>query len=86
MSVKLIRLSQHARDRLARRGATEQEIVETIRTAAWQSAELERIECRKVFPYHGLWNNRRYTRKEVRPIFVEGHMEIVVITVYVYYA
>jgi len=81
---KPIRLSGHARQQLARRGATEAEIVQTIRSAVWQPAELGKQECRMDFPYNALWNGKRYSVKQVRPIFVEEEEEIVVITVYIF--
>ncbi len=82
---KPIRLSSHAKQQLAFRGATEQEIAEAIRTESWQPAELGRRECRKDFPFHTVWNQRYYSTKQVRPIFVDEADEIVVVTVYVYY-
>jgi hypothetical protein len=39
-----------------------------------------------VYPFHALWNGTRYETKEVRPIFVDEPEEIVVVTIYVYYA
>lgn len=39
MSEKPIRLSGHARQQLARRGATEEEVVQAIRSTTWQPAE-----------------------------------------------
>jgi hypothetical protein len=83
--MKPIRLSGHARDNLRYRGATEEEVKETICTAPWRPAELGRLECRKNFPYGREWNKKVYATKQVRPIFVEGADEIVVVTVYVYY-
>jgi len=84
-TTKPIRLSQHAREQLAYRGATEGEVVEAVRTAPWGPAELGQLECRKEFPYNRIWHNRSYQTKQVRPIFVEEAGEIVVVTVYVYY-
>lgn len=81
----IIRFSGHARDSMLRRGATEQEILDTIRTSPWRQAELGRLECRKDFAYEQDWNGRFYDTKQVRPIFVEEGNEIVVVTVYVYY-
>ena len=49
------------------------------------SAELGRLECRKDYPFHAVWNGVRYGTKQVRPIFVDESEEIVVVTVYVYY-
>lgn len=45
--MKPIRLSGHAKEQLFYRGVTEEEVVETITESTWQSAEMERLECRK---------------------------------------
>lgn len=37
------------------------------------------------FPLGSEWNGAFYETKQVRPIFVEEAVEIVVVTVYVYY-
>lgn len=83
--MKRIRLSGHAKEQLYFRGTTEEEITETIRTTPWQSAELGRLECRKDFIFENEWNKKYYKIKQVRPIFAEEEMEIVVITVYTYF-
>jgi hypothetical protein len=83
--VKPIRFSGHARERLEARGATRQEVIETIRTAPWGPAEGGRLECQKSLPYGREWNGKVYATKQVRPIFVEELNEILVVTVYVYY-
>jgi hypothetical protein len=82
---KPIRLSEHAKQQLQFRGATEQEVVQTIGTETWAPAELGRLECRKNFAFDSEWNKEYYTTKQVRPIFVEESDEIVVVTVYVSY-
>jgi hypothetical protein len=82
---KPIRLSGHARQQLAFRGTTEEEIVSAIRGDAWEAAEGGRLECRKDFVFGALWNGRHYAHKQVRPVFVEEPEEIIVVTVYVYY-
>lgn len=71
---------------MRQRGATEQEVMETIQTAAWKDAKQGRRECRKDFPYNREWNGTVYATKEVRPIFVAEAQEILVVTVYVYYS
>ena len=83
--MKPIRLSAHARERMEHRGATEQEVLEAIRTAGWVSAERARLECRKDFPFGRQWNGKLYVTKQVRAIFAEEAREILVVTVYVYY-
>ncbi len=82
---KPIRLSGHARLQLPFRGATEEEIIQAIRSENWSPAELGRLECRKDFPFGKEWNEKKYATKQVRPIFVEEDTEIVVVTVYTYY-
>ena len=67
------------------RGATEEEVVEAIRGETWEPAGKERWECREDFPFNAEWNGIFYETKQVRPIFVEEWMELVVVTVYVYY-
>ena len=83
--MKPIRLTKHAREYLTRRGFTEADVEEAIRTCPWQPSELGRLECRKDFPFNREWNGKRYATKQVRPIFVEEATEIVIVTVYTYY-
>ena len=83
--MKRIRLSAHAWGHISRRGFSEEEVYETIRTAPWEPGRRGRMECRKDFPYGRDWNGRIYGTKQVRPIFVEEDEEIVVVTVYTYY-
>ena len=83
--IKPIRLSEHARHQLSFRGATEQQVIEAIQTEKWDPAEFGRHECRKDFTFRSEWNKKYYDTKQVRPIFVEEHNEVIVVTVYVYY-
>ena len=83
--MKPIRLSRHARENMTFRGATEEEVVAAIRQAEWQLAERGRFDCRHEFTFGRDWNGHRYSSKQVRPVFVDEHTEIVVVTVYVYY-
>lgn len=82
---KPMRLSAHAQGYLVRRGFTEVEVYETIRTSPWQPAQRGRQEATKDSPYQALWNGTFYHTKRVRPIFVEDITEIVVVTVYTYF-
>ena len=83
--MKSIRFSGHAREQLGYRGVKEEEIVDAIQTTPWQTTELGRLECRKNFRFGQMWNGKYYATKQVRPIFVDGSEEIVVVTVYSYY-
>jgi hypothetical protein len=82
---KPIRLSAHAKIQRHIRGASEEEIIEAIKTEKWQKSELNKLECRKELSFNKTWNDKFYKTKQVRPIFVEEEKEIVVVTVYVYY-
>ena len=85
--MKTIRLSQHALDQARLRGATQDEIAETVRTVAWAQAKRGRFQARKTFafgrasPINGIF----YSSKTVDVIFADEADEIVVITVLVYY-
>ncbi len=83
--MKPIRLSQHARGYIQRRGFTMAEVEQAIRESRWNPAELNRLQCRKNFSFNSEWNGKHYATKEVRPVFAEHPDEIVVITVYTYY-
>ena len=85
MITKPIRLSFHATEQIRYRGTSQEEVIDAIRASKWTAAELDRMECRKDFRYNKSWNNKNYQGKQVRPVFVEGTNEIVVVTVYVYY-
>jgi hypothetical protein len=64
---KPIRLSGHARGQLFFRGGTEQDVVEAIRTAPWQPAELGRLESRRDFPFDAEWKRTRYATSVGKP-------------------
>ena len=83
--MKPIRLSVHAMGYIARRGFTVAEVEEAIRACPWQPKEMGRMECRKDFQFDQTWNGKRFATKQVRPIFVEEAVEIVVVTVYTYF-
>jgi hypothetical protein len=71
---------------MSRRGFTLAEVEDAIRTCPWRAAGQGRRECRKDFPFNQVWNGKNYAVKRVRPIFVEGPTEIVVVTVYTYFS
>lgn len=84
-TTKPIRLSAHARGYLTRRGFTEAEVDDAIRSMPWRSARNGRLETEKVFPYNSHWNGIFYKNKRVRPVFVDNPTEIVVVTVYTFF-
>lgn len=84
-AAKPIRLSAHDRGYLTRRGFTEAEVADKIRTMPWQNAKSGRLEAERVFAYNKFWNGTFYANKRVRPAFVDNPSEIVVVTVFTYF-
>ena len=77
----IVRLHEHAFDRLPMRGATEQEVVETVMDGSREPANLGRTLFRKEFPFDAEWRGRRYATKTVEAIAVDedGWLVITVI-------
>ena len=82
---KPIRLSEHARQEIRFRGATEPEVVQTIRQERWEPAERGRLQCHRDFSSGTKWNREHHTMRKIQPVFSERQNEIVVVTVYVDY-
>lgn len=82
---KPIRISGHARQQMAHRGASEDDVTMAIRSGNWGQAEGGRRDSRLDFPFNATWNGKHYATRQVRPVFVEEADAIVVVTVYVYY-
>jgi len=85
--MKPIRLSNHAAVRALQRGASLQEIVSCIRGEEWLHLSSCKYSARKTFSFHSLspLNGKRYNFKAVETIFADEKVEIVVVTVKVYY-
>lgn len=82
--MKEIYFTAHALANIPKRGFTQEEVIECIRTEIWTSAETGKLECRKDFVYNNEWNGKQYATKQVHPIFADEE-KIVDITVYTYY-
>jgi len=83
--MKPIRLTKHAREQAAERGATEAEVKEAVRKGAREPAKLGREVCRYHFTFGSTWQGKPYAVKQVAPVIKEEAREIVVITVYTFY-
>lgn len=82
---KQIILSNHARIKMADRGATEDEVKRTIKEGSSEPVRKGRLMFRKNFPFDSIWRKKHYSIKQVAPIVAEENDELVVITVYVYF-
>ncbi len=66
-------------------GATEDDVVEGIRTGEEVPAKRNRRGFRKNYQYNRLWGGKTYAIKQVLAIVVEEPDTIVVVTVYTFY-
>lgn len=82
---KPILFSQHAREQMAERGATEEEVIEAIRSGERVPAKRGRQGYRKNFQYDRLWGGHHYLTKQVLAIVAEETETLVVVTVYTFY-
>ena len=83
--MKCIRLTAHARLQCSERGATEEEVAQTVRNGTREPAKKGRMLCRYNFPFNKTWQGTTYPVKQVAPVICEEQDEIVVVTVYTYY-
>lgn len=82
---KHIRFTLHSLQRIAKRGTSEQEVIEAILNGIREPAKDNKIMCRLNIPYNDYWIETLYPIKQVAPVIVEEEREIVVITVYTFY-
>lgn len=78
-------LSRHAREKMADRGVSEVEVVETVRDGETVPAKRGRQAYRKNFRYDDLWDGRFYAIKQVSAIVADEFDSLVVVTVYAFY-
>lgn len=83
--MKPIRLSKHALEQCAERGATETEVIHAIEYGSREPAKHGREVFRYNFPFDRIWQGNRYSIKQVAPVIKEEAAEIVVITVYTFF-
>jgi len=84
--MKPISFTEHARQQMINRQATEQEVQQAILEAPWSPAEKGRLTCSMAFSFEAEHYGRYYRSKDVVPIFIEEEEEIVVITVYTFFS
>ena len=82
---KPISFSRHALQQMVERGATEDEVLEAVRSGEQVPVKRGRLGYRKNFKYERLWGSRYYPIKQVLVIIVEESETLVVVTVYTFY-
>jgi ABC-type proline/glycine betaine transport system substrate-binding protein len=81
----IIKIHPHARTRMQERGASEDEVIETIKTGEKFPAKFGRIGFRRNFNFEGMWRGKKYNTKQVEAYAVKENDDFVVITVIVKY-
>jgi len=80
-----IRLHPHALERLVERGATEDEVINTVAGGERFPAKYGRTGFRRNFPFNGVWNGRTYATKQLEAYAVfeaDGWLVLTVVTKY----
>ncbi|MBI4802790.1 MAG: DUF4258 domain-containing protein [Elusimicrobia bacterium] len=83
--MKNIAFSNHAKDQMVERGASAQEVIESIHKGDRFLAKHSRIAYRHNFQYNSRWGKNFYRIKQVMPVTKEEAKEIIVVTVYTFY-
>ena len=80
-----VTLHPHARTRLAERGASESEVIETVRKGEQFSAKFGRTGFRRNFAFNGVWRGHSYATKQVEAFAVEENGWLVITVIVRYY-
>jgi len=73
----------HALERMKERGATPEEVKDTILNGEKFPAKFERSAFRGNFVYNNYWNGTFYNNKQIEAIAVEENYKWIVITIIV---
>jgi len=82
---KKVKIIDHALERATQRGASADEVKETIRSGQSSKAKYDRITFTRVFEYDDYWKGSFYRQKMVKVICVEENETFVAITVKVFF-
>lgn len=76
-------IDPHARERIAERGTTEDEVTATVEGGESFPAKFGRSGFRRNFAFGDIWRGRRYSTKQVEVFAIEEDGRWVVVTVIV---
>jgi len=85
MNSKKIIISNHAKIKMADRGAFKDEVIRAITEGSSEPAREGRLLFGKNVAFDGTWRGKKYKTKQVAPVIKYEDDEIIVVTVYVYY-
>ena len=81
----MVRLHQHAKERLIERGATENEGIATIKEGETFPVKYGRTGFRRNFSFNGKWREKQYATKQIEAYAVREGNDWLVITVIIRY-
>lgn len=80
-----ITIHPHAAQRAIERGATENEIIETVKNGEQFPAKFDRTGFRTNFLFNDTWNKKQYATKQIEAYCVKENNQWLVITVIIKY-
>ncbi len=80
-----IQIEPHTLVRARERGASEDEIVDTINSGIQIAAKSGRIGKAKVFKFNSIRDGKYFEEKKIEVFYVIENQDIVTVTVYVFY-
>ena len=80
-----IQIEPHTLERARERGASEDEIVDTINSGIQIAAKSGRIGKAKVFKFNSIRDGKYFEEKKIEVFYVIENQDIVTVTVYVFY-
>jgi len=81
----MVRLHTHAKERLIERGATEGEVIETVKKGETFPAKFGRTGFRRNFSFNGTWRGKQYAAKQIEAYAVKEGNDWLVITIIIRY-
>ena len=80
-----VRLHPHASERLAERGASEEEVIATVQEGEQFTAKFGRTGFRRNFAVEGEWHGRRHSTKQIEAYCVEEDGWLVITAIVKYF-
>jgi hypothetical protein len=80
-----VKIDEHAKERADERGASEDDIYETLRSGNVIIVQGIRSAKEKIYDFNQEWNGKLYEQKQVRVIYLVEENTMIVITVVVKY-
>lgn len=79
----MVRLHNHAQERMIERGANESEVIDTVEQGETFPGKYGRTGFRRNFPFNDSWRGKHYDTKQIEAYAVKEDEDWLVITVIV---